>query len=111
VASDSFELNAAIGETLKYSLLHRNPEAKTLDIHRLVQAVLKDGIDEAAQHQWAERTVRAVDRAFPDGEFSTWPLCERLLPHAQFCVELIEKWGLEFTEAARLLNQAGVYLT
>jgi tetratricopeptide (TPR) repeat protein len=110
VASDSFELNAAIGETLKYSLLRRNPEAKTLDIHRLVQAVLKDGMDEPVHRQWAEHTMRAVDRAFPDVEFSTWPLCERLLPHAQFCAELIEKWGLEFTEATRLLNDCGVYL-
>jgi tetratricopeptide (TPR) repeat protein len=110
VASDSFELNAAIGETLKYSLLRRNPEAKTLDIHRLVQAVLKDGMYEGTQRQWAERTVRAVNHAFPDGEFSTWPLCERLLPQAQFCAELINKWGLEFTEAALLLNQVGLYL-
>jgi hypothetical protein len=93
VASDSFELNAAIGETLKYSLLRRTPEAKTLDIHRLVQAVLKDGMDEGTHRQWAECTVRAVNHAFPDGEFSTWPLCERLLPHAQFCAQNSSKNG------------------
>lgn len=71
VATDPFELNNTIAETLKYSLLGRDRNAKTLDIHCLVQAVLKDGMDEVTQRQWAERTVRAVNRAFPDVEFST----------------------------------------
>ncbi len=110
VAADPFELNTAIAEILKYSLLHRNPTAKALDIHRLVQAVLKGGMDETTQRQWAERAVRAVNSAFPNIEFSEWARCERFLPHAQACTELIEKWGLEFPEAARLINQAGFYL-
>jgi tetratricopeptide (TPR) repeat protein len=110
VASDSFELNAAIGETLKYSLLRRNPEAKTLDIHRLVQAVLKDGMDEGTQHQWAERTVRAVNRVAPDTpdlEPDDW---ERLLPHTHACADLIERWGIECPEAGRVLSRTGFYL-
>ncbi|HJY84694.1 MAG TPA: FxSxx-COOH system tetratricopeptide repeat protein [Candidatus Binatia bacterium] len=110
VAADPFELNTAIAEILKYSLLHRNPTAKTLDIHRLVQAVLKDEMNGVTQRLWAERAVRAVNRTFPNIEFSTWQRCEQFLPHAQACAELIEKWGLEFPEAARLLNQAGFYL-
>jgi hypothetical protein len=59
---------------------------------------------------WTERAVRAVNRAFPDVEFSTWPVCERLLPQAYDCAELIKQWGFEFPEGARLLNQAGLYL-
>ena len=33
----------------------------------------------------------AVDRAFPAVEFSTWAVCERLLPQAQACAELIQR--------------------
>jgi tetratricopeptide (TPR) repeat protein len=33
-----------------------------------------------------------------------------LLPQAQGCATLIEQWNLAFSEAARLLNQAGCYL-
>ena len=65
VGSDGFALNAAIAEILKYSLPRRDPKAGTLEIHRLVQTVLKQGMDEATQRLWAERVVRAVDRAFP----------------------------------------------
>ena len=110
VGSDAFALNSAISEILKYSLLRRDPNASTLEIHRLVQAVLKRGMDEATQRLWAERAVRAVNRAFPAVEFSTWAVCERLLPQAHACAELINQWGFEFPEAARLLNQAGFYL-
>jgi tetratricopeptide (TPR) repeat protein len=87
------------------------PKSKTLEIHRLVQAVLKQGMDEATQRLWAERAVRAVDRAFPYMEFSTWPIWERLVPQAHTCAELINQWGLGFPKAARLLNQASRYLS
>jgi hypothetical protein len=40
VGSDAFALNGAIAEILKYSLLRRDPKARTLEIHRLVEAVL-----------------------------------------------------------------------
>ena len=97
-------------EAGRFSLISRNPRNKTLDVHRLVQAVVKDGMEGAEQRRWAERTVRAVDTAFPDVEFSTWPKCERLLPHAQACAALGEEFGFESVQEALLFNQAGVYL-
>jgi tetratricopeptide (TPR) repeat protein len=109
-ASDELALNRAIAEILKYSLLHRDPNVKTLEIHRLVQAVLKQGMDEATQRSWAERAVRAVNRTFSRIEFSAWALCERLLDQSLACAALINKWDFEFPEAAQLLNQAASYL-
>jgi tetratricopeptide (TPR) repeat protein len=97
-------------EAGRHSLIERNPQSKTLDIHRLVQAVVRDGMEKAEQQQWAERAVRAVGRAFPYIEFSSWPKCERALPHAQACAALVDEFVFEFAEAARLFNQAGVYL-
>jgi len=110
VAADQFALDMALRELLSYSLVERDSEAHTLSLHRLVQAVLKDAMDEEAQQQWAERTVKAVNAAFPDSEFANWQHCQRLLPQAQACARLIEQWSLAFAEAARLLNQAGYYL-
>src|SRR5439155_6625351 len=49
IGSDPSSLNAAIRELLKYSLVHRDYEANTLSIHRLVQEVLKDQMDEETQ--------------------------------------------------------------
>ncbi len=65
ISADPSRFNAAIRELLKYSLVQRDPESKTLSIHRLVQEVLKDQMDEETQRQWAERAVRAVSRVFP----------------------------------------------
>jgi tetratricopeptide (TPR) repeat protein len=111
VASDELALDRALSEILKYSLLHRDPKARTLEIHRLVQAVLKQGMDEATQRSWAERAVRSVDRAFPFGDFSTWTLCERLVAQARACAQLIDEWRFEFPEARRLLDVTGTYLS
>jgi tetratricopeptide (TPR) repeat protein/transcriptional regulator with XRE-family HTH domain len=118
VAADFFKLDAALAELRRYSLLRRNPDTKTLSVHRLVQAVLKDRMDEDTHRQWAERTVRVVNRVFPDvsqtfpdfEEVTIWLKCQQYLPHAYVCVELIQQQHMTFPEAARLLNDVGCCL-
>jgi tetratricopeptide (TPR) repeat protein len=111
VATDPLLLNDAIAVLRKYSLVKRDAETKTLSVHRLVQQVLKDGMNERVQRQWAERAVRAVSEVFPDGwEVGNWPECRRLLAQAQVCEELIGRYGLLFADAARLLFLCGIYL-
>src|SRR5205823_5787390 len=68
------------------------------------------GLTAAQRRIWAERAVRAVNRAFPYIGLKTWPLCERLLPHALAAAAWMEAEGLAFAEAGRLLSQAGYYL-
>src|SRR6266851_3930014 len=110
VASDPLEVDTIFELLLRYSLIRRNPEVKFLSIHRLVQAVLKDGMDRDTQRLWAERTIRAVNRAFPDVELQTWERCQRCIPHVYICVTYIEEYALAFPEAARLFNEAATYL-
>jgi len=94
----------------QYSLITRDISARTYSIHRLVQSVIRDRLGKDAERMWAERTVKAVNRAFPVVEFATWHLCDRLLPHTQVCIRLIEKYEFKFKLATRLLNQCGYYL-
>jgi tetratricopeptide (TPR) repeat protein len=110
VAADRSRLNAAIAELLKYSLVRRNATTQTLTIHRLVQAVIRDEMDEQTQRHWAECAVRAVNQVFPSEEAAPWPHSQRYLPQALVSQELITHWGLMLGEAARLLNSAGSYL-
>src|SRR5260370_258945 len=110
VASDPLEVDTIFELLLRYSLIRRNPEVKFLSIHRLVQAVLKDGMDRDTQRLWAERTIRAVNRAFPDVELQTWERCQRCIPHVYISVTYIEEYALAFPEAARLFNEAATYL-
>jgi tetratricopeptide (TPR) repeat protein len=98
-----------IGEAIRFSLIRRNAKNGTIEIHRVVQQVLKDEMDKETRRLWAERVVRALNQTFPAAEPKTWPLCEKLLPHAQEAARLVEAYGFEFVEAARLLNYTGTY--
>ncbi|SRR6266567_778708 len=110
LAADPLKLNEAIEVLLHFSLIRRNPNTTMLTVHRLVQAVIKEVMNDETQCQWAERTVRIVNRIFPDVVYETWIRCQRYLPHAQACELLIEQYRFFFPEAGRLLNQAGSYL-
>lgn len=110
IINDPIRLHDVIAELRKYSLVRRNPETKTLTIHRLVQSVLKDAMDRETQQAWAERTVRLVDQVFPEPEFPQWANCQQYLPHAQVCAELAEQWDMMFPAAARLHYRTGNYL-
>jgi len=110
VATDPFELNTAIGELLRYSLISRDSNTQTLTVHRLVQAVLKDEMDKNLQKEWAERAVKALSDVVPTSKFETWHLFQRLLPHLQICASLIKQWNMKFSQATHLLHQTGAYL-
>ncbi|WP_208099179.1 hypothetical protein [Nostoc sp. 106C] len=86
----------------------RNPSNKTLDIHRLVQEVLKAEMDEDSRRLWAERTVCAVTQVFPNAEYANWQDCERLLPYARIAIDWISQYKFEFETAALLLQFVSV---
>ena len=106
---DDLELDRALKVVLQFSFVWR--DSGMLRIHRLVQGILRHELGEE-QRNWAEKAVLAVYNVFPqsDIEISEWPTCERLLPCALTCAELIEEWKLESEEAGVLLNQIASYL-
>ena len=110
LATDPYLLDAAVKELFRYSLIQRDAGQNLLSAHRLVQAVLKDTMNEEMQREWAERAVRTVNRAFPAVEFESWDQCRRMLTHAQTCADLITQWHMELPEASSLLGKAGSFL-
>src|SRR5206468_2892810 len=110
VVADPFLLNEAIESLRAYSLIARDPQARTLSVHRLVQAVLRDHLPAEAQQQWQQRAVHAVVAAYPEIDFVNWFALERLLPHALTCATWIERAALATPTTAFLLNQTGYYL-
>ncbi len=108
--SSALLFNEAIGVLRSYSLLKRDAQAHLLNVHRLVQAVLKDMMDAQTRRHWAEYVVQAVSAAFPVPTYQHWTDCELYLPQALVCAELIEQYEFRFPEAARLLDHAGSYL-
>jgi tetratricopeptide (TPR) repeat protein len=107
---DELVLNELLEPLANYSLIQQDPGARSFNIHRLVQTVLREGLSEDAQREWAIRTVHALNHAFPKVEFMQWGLSERLLPHVLVCADLIAEMQLELKEAADLLANVGRYL-
>ena len=110
VAVDAFQFNQAMEALRAYSLVRRNPERKTLSIHRLVQAVLQDTLKEKERRLWAERAVLAVNVVFPNAKEGIWPQSEQLLPHAIIAAHFIETEHIYVAEAGQLLYRAAWYL-
>ena len=112
-AEDEAEAEEIYNEVLepltRYSLVARNLEARTFGLHRLVQAVTRDRLEDK-KREWQERAVRAVADAFPIPEVEQWSLCERLLPHAIAASEIIRGEKITTEAAGNLLNNAGRYL-
>ncbi|MCA9501168.1 MAG: tetratricopeptide repeat protein, partial [Nitrospira sp.] len=110
VAENALSFNNAIGDILKFSLIHRDMNTHTLEIHRLVQSVILKSLDGEIHQQWNERFIRAMDHVFPSPEFENWPQCERLLVQAQHCTSMIITNDLRLQEGARILNQTAFYV-
>ncbi|MBV8694709.1 MAG: hypothetical protein JO183_04380 [Ktedonobacteraceae bacterium] len=65
VTLDQLRVNQAIEVLLRFSLIQRNSETRTLTVHRLMQVAIQDTMDKEMQHMWSQRAVQAVYRAFP----------------------------------------------
>ena len=110
VAADALLRDQALEILQAYSLVRRDGESRILSVHRLMQAVLQDELEEVERRNWAERAMLAVNSAFPKVEHGTWPCCERLLSHALLAAQFIEEFQIMSEEAGRLLNQTATYL-
>ena len=87
------------------------PQAQTYDMHREVQAVMRDEMDDETQRLWAERALQSLAAAFPNvAEFANWEACDLFLPHLQACLEHGDKLNIETETVALLKNETGFHL-
>lgn len=99
----------AIRTLRSYSLLQRSAEEHMLSMHRLVQAVLQDAMDEHERARWRERVLQVLSALFPGVGHVTWRRCERLLPHVLlYAAETKEQ--AESRELATVLKSAAIFL-
>ena len=110
VVTNPLQLDQVCKEVLRFSLFQRAADGRTLTMHRLVQAVLRDTLPAETQQQWMQRAVHAVQATLPTQEFASWALYERCPPHALVCATWIEHASLATIAALRLLSWVGSYL-
>jgi len=110
VVADELKFDDVIAALKRYSLVTVADDS--VSVHRLVQAVTRDRLDEDDQKRWAKTAVQLVDGAFPFGSYDVrnWPECSLLLLHALAAAEHAERLGVAPESTGRLLNQVGIYL-
>ena len=106
---DPFDRDGAIEALGRFSLVRVEPDSLT--VHRLVQAVTREGLDEAASARCAATTVALVDAALPrpSWEHVHWPMVGKLLPHALVAAEAAERFGVGLVAAATILHDVAAY--
>lgn len=92
--ADPLAFQALLKALLSYSLIQRTPSTRTITVHRLVQAVLKNRLSEEDQRIWLLRMLQVLAFLFPTetNALDYWEKSEQLLPHALLCLEQSERW-------------------
>jgi tetratricopeptide (TPR) repeat protein len=110
VAADPLDLADSVASLRRYSLVRA--VADGLYVHRLLQTVVRAGLNAAAQQAWAGVAVRLLRGAFPaeSHQVVSWPESERLLPHVLAAVDHGRRLDVEPKRCLSLLSQAAAYL-
>jgi tetratricopeptide (TPR) repeat protein len=106
---DPLALDDAVTALGRFSLV--TAAQGMLTVHRLVQAVTRDGLEMATATARAEAAVRLVNAAlpWPSWEHTNWPAIGMLLPHAMATAEAAERLGADLETAANVLNAIALY--
>ena len=111
-AVDEVALAEVIDALRRYSLVTVSGDA--LSTQRLLQAVLREDLDEAARQQWAAAAIGLLGASFPDESYDvrTWPDCQRLLSHVLAATGHAERLGVQaaLEGTSWLLDRAAGYL-
>lgn len=109
VMADLYQLDQAIAALRTFSLVQRHPETGTLSLHRLVQTVLQEEMNQQERVASRQRVVGLLNAHFPEVTRETWSQCECLLPHVLLCEITLpdQAWDQDQVE---LLRRAADYL-
>ena len=111
--ADELELHDMLGVLREYSLLdegNETPFGASVATHRLVQAVVRDSLGDAAL-AWAELALALVLELFPikANEVGSWPPATALLDHARTVLEHVNESNSPVACSA-LLHRLGSFL-
>jgi tetratricopeptide (TPR) repeat protein len=100
----------ALAALRNYSLVALTGDAVSL--HRLVQLVVREELDEESKQKWAAYAVKLLIPEFPQemDDPLTWSKRARLLPHARVAADHAQLLKVEPEDIASLLTGVGLYL-
>ena len=94
-----------------YSLVKRDTSNKSLSIHRLVQAVIRDLLTEDNKKLLVDSLAKALDSLSNDDaeDPNNWPTYQRLLPSVTSLFNFTKFYQSNVIEAAYLFHPFGIY--
>lgn len=110
LASDPVQLDRALAALRTFSLVQHQPETQTLSLHRLLQVVMREQMDEQEQALWVQRIIRALATVFPTEDEADWEQCDRYLAQVFHCAPDMMRVGKDLPETGELFYKAGSYL-
>ena len=111
VLGDPLERAETAGALARTSLVTATAEGR-LRVHRLVQAVTRDQLDEDQFAAWSGRALSLVVAVFPGEpeDHRSWPVCASVAPHVEAATAHTECYPDLAVTRGRLLGQLGIYL-
>lgn len=107
VIENDLDWDNALKEATRFSLLKRNPETSMLTIHRVVQDVIRDEMNEAEQRECAKRLGNSIRSSVLDTESKDWEVNARFTYQICEVAVIIERF--EYVTVP-LLNQIAHFL-
>ncbi|KAF8241219.1 hypothetical protein K440DRAFT_665405, partial [Wilcoxina mikolae CBS 423.85] len=107
-AKDSLLFNEARGYLFDFSLISRDANPKTYNIHRLVHLAMETYAFQTSEKtiNWKEKALDVVSRLFPPGEYKDLATCTTYIPHALVVLRHADK---SETNSVKLFKNLGMY--
>jgi tetratricopeptide (TPR) repeat protein len=100
-----------LADLADFSLIQRDRDTQTYSIHRMVQAVVWQGLTDTDRQDWLQRVITGLNSVFPNvTKFENWAACGQLVPHVQALWKKPEAPSLNTKVWAGLLMGSGYYL-
>lgn len=114
MALTAFAFDDALRTAGRFALLRPDVRTRTIDIHRLVQQVIRDGVDRADERAWKQRIVCALARVVPSLDYYRFDRDvtaqqERMSSALTLGVSAVLTYHLEAEPAGVLTRKLGDY--
>jgi tetratricopeptide (TPR) repeat protein len=110
LAADPLQLNNAISQLLRYSLV--DADDHNLALHRLVATITRDRLEDEQQIIWCNAVIQFLTGCFifDSADVSSWARCGEIIWHVMETTTHAHRLNVAPDETAELLNNAGRYL-
>lgn len=101
--------NEALRDALRFAFLRRDAKTRKLAMHRLVQAVLRDGLGTAGRQLWCQRGIDVLNAILPNPRFTDWAQWDSFAAHVLSLLACAADAGIETLASTRLACELGAY--